>query len=192
MRGDGDRTGSGGLGLRLRVLVLTGVWRVVRHEGGGGAHYAGHGHRLHRTVTVQAGQAVVLQVEGDVVNVRHESVRGEVQEWRDILRCGRTDGAGAPAVQRVVARLHSLAVGLRLQVGRPALHFLARQQRVRAAGGLPAAGGQQVEVETDGVGVRVAVQSAGDVVTVRLSGAASVRETSMTLEVGEVDDIDFE
>ena len=38
----------------------------------------------------------------------------------------------------------------------------------------------------------MAVEGAGDVVTVRLAVAASVRQTSMALEVREVDDIKFE
>ena len=148
---------------------------TVRHQSGGSAHYARHGHRLQGArLTVQAAQPVLLQVEGDVVDVGHEAVRGEVQEWRNILRCGRTDGAGAPAVQRVVARLHSLAVGLRLQMSGPALHFFARLQRVRGGILLPAGWGQQVQVNPDGVGVRVAVESAGDVVTVRMSVATSI------------------
>ena len=207
MRGDRDRS-VGWLGLRL-CLVLTGVWRVVRLEGGRGPHYAGHWHRLHGTVAVEAGQAVVLQVEGDVVDVGHQPVRGEVQEGRDVLRGWRTDWSWAAAVERVVGGLAPLAGGLGLEVSWPALHFLAGQAGLLAAG-LPGGGGQEGEVEADGVGVWVAVESAGDVVTVRLSVAASIGETSMALEmkrliphvslltpgsyleVCEVDDVDFE
>ena len=169
---------------------------TVRHQSGGGAHNARHWHCLQGArLTVQTAQAVLLQVEGDVVDVGHEAVRGEVQERRDVLRCWRTDRSGASTVERVVASLDSL------QVGRPALHFLPRHQGVGGGGGRPArleaviAGRgrrQQVEVEADRVGVRVAVQGTGDVVTVGLVAAPSVRQTSMALEVREVDDIKFE
>ena len=168
----------------------------MRHQCGGSAHNTRHGHCLQGArLTVQAAQAVLLQVEGDVVDVGHEAVRGEVQERRDVLRCWRTDGSRASTVQRVVAGLDSL------QVGRPALHFLPRHQRVGGGGGRPgrlqaviAGRGrrQQVEVEADSVGVRVAVQGPGDVMTVRLATAPSSTQTSMALEVREVDDIKFE
>ena len=59
--------------------------------------------------------------------------------------------------------------------------------------GLEVRAGQDRDVEPDRVGVGVAVERAGDVMVVRLRGAgAGTSQTTITLEVGKVDHVDFQ